>query len=398
MRIAYLFSRFPVGTQVFAVSDIAALRAMGHGVSIDGLLTQGKDAKRLVGLYGLEGLLVRHAGLRTLARFGAVVVTRPLWLPRAVAFAVAKLWKTPVALLRSLLLLPRTLEIVADLAREKPDVVHAFWGHYPVFPLLVAKRLLGVPVTMFLGAYDLFARYPLTAVALREVDAVFSHAHVNVPAILEVADIGKANVQVVHRGIPVDDFADLETGKKVRHRLCTTSALVKSKNVDKVIEAFAVVRKACPAATLVVCGDGPERGALEALAKTLGVAEAVRFTGYLKRSDVLEEMAQAEVFVFLSQKESDRLPNVVKEAMLAECGVVVSDTLGIAELVTSSKVGVVTESLEAKAVAKQVEALLRDAVRRKAMGKLARVHVLKNFTSEAAMKAYLKTWSKVANP
>ncbi|MGB4923369.1 MAG: glycosyltransferase family 4 protein, partial [Candidatus Nitrotoga sp.] len=47
------------------------------------------------------------------------------------------------------------------------------------------------------------------------------------------------------------------------------------------LEAFSIVRKAIPDAHLTIAGSGPERAKLEAMAKELGVADAVVFAGQI---------------------------------------------------------------------------------------------------------------------
>ncbi len=48
---------------------------------------------------------------------------------------------------------------------------------------------------------------------------------------------------------------------------------------------------------LLLIGDGPERAALEQLARELGVAAQVRFTGFLPRPDMLAQLAPCDVGV-----------------------------------------------------------------------------------------------------
>ncbi len=395
LRIAYLFSRFPVQTQTFAISDIQTLRNMGHKASVHGLLSWGSGTRNLVNLYGLNDMNITHATVKTLVSFLRVLVTRPTWAPRAFMYVCANLAGSPRHLISSLLALPRSLEILLELEQAKPTIIHAFWGHYPVLPLMLAQRILKLPVTMFLGAYDLYAGYPLTRNALWQSAAVFTHAYWNIPHIRNVAPVPEEKIHAVHRGIPVDDFADLDGIAKIKHRFSTVSALAASKKVDKVIETFAIIRKTLLDATLVVCGDGPERSKLEALAKSLEVDDAVIFTGYLKRHEVVRHMAQSEVFIFLSEKESDRLPNVVKEAMLTRSLCVVSPTNAIEELVTP-QTGIVLPQAGPAHAAQTVLDTLADREKLQSMAEEARTHILQHFTATVAIQRYIDVWKRLA--
>ncbi len=73
--------------------------------------------------------------------------------------------------------------------------------------------------------------------------------------------------------------------------------LVPQKHVDRIIEAFAAVRAQGLKAQLVIAGDGPERVALEALARTAGVEQAVHFCGRIPETEVGGYFQLFDVFV-----------------------------------------------------------------------------------------------------
>jgi glycosyltransferase involved in cell wall biosynthesis len=69
----------------------------------------------------------------------------------------------------------------------------------------------------------------------------------------------------------------------------------------------------------------------------LGLEDKVMFLGHVSQKKLLVKMANANFFLLMSRYESERLPNVVKEAMYQRCIVVTSDTQGINELVNHGK-------------------------------------------------------------
>ncbi|MCW8221386.1 glycosyltransferase, partial [Streptomyces griseolus] len=80
---------------------------------------------------------------------------------------------------------------------------------------------------------------------------------------------------------------------------------------------------ALPGAWLLLAGDGPEAGALRALAARLGVADRVRFAGECGEGaapDVPAVLAAMDVFVSASREESFGL--AVVEALAAGLPVV----------------------------------------------------------------------------
>src|SRR6185503_9029583 len=74
-------------------------------------------------------------------------------------------------------------------------------------------------------------------------------------------------------------------------------------------------------ARLTILGDGPLRHSLEALARSLGIADRVDTPGY---GDVLPRLRQADLFVLSSDYEG--LPAVVLEALASGVPVVTSDS------------------------------------------------------------------------
>lgn len=91
------------------------------------------------------------------------------------------------------------------------------------------------------------------------------------------------------------------------------------------LRAFALVRQALPQAQLTVAGSGPLRAELEQLARDLGVAEAVRFTGRVDTADMPALYRDADIM--LNPSLIDNMPNSVLEA-LASGALVVSTRVG----------------------------------------------------------------------
>ena len=108
------------------------------------------------------------------------------------------------------------------------------------------------------------------------------------------------------------------------------------KRPDDVLNAFAKAN--VEGAYLVFAGDGPMRASLEASAKTLGIAERVRFLGFVNQTGLPAVYRSADLFVLPS--EYDPCPAVVCEAMLCGCPVVLSDEIrGRFDLVEDGETG-----------------------------------------------------------
>jgi teichuronic acid biosynthesis glycosyltransferase TuaC len=98
--------------------------------------------------------------------------------------------------------------------------------------------------------------------------------------------------------------------------------LIASKRVDRVIREAAK-----RGVSLTVVGDGPERAALQALARQL--LPTTRFTGQLPRADALAEIAACDRLVHLSELEG--APSVIREARALGVRVLASAAGDVAE-------------------------------------------------------------------
>ncbi|MDH1655523.1 glycosyltransferase [Pseudomonas mosselii] len=97
--------------------------------------------------------------------------------------------------------------------------------------------------------------------------------------------------------------------------------LVESKGFEMLIEAFARTRAVQHGARLVILGDGPLRGQLEAQARSLGVGDRVRFYGH--REDSIRLYPAFDWLLVPSRSEG--LGLVLQEAVLSKVPVVCSD-------------------------------------------------------------------------
>ena len=190
--------------------------------------------------------------------------------------------------------------------------------------------------------------------------------------------------------LPPDDSRD-------PFRLITASALVQSKNVEAVIRAFAAAHARENRLRLDVYGDGPERPRLEKLAEDLNCSAAVSFKGHIRREELFARMNGASVFLMLSKKASERLPNVIKEALWAGCAVISSRSEGIEELIPAASIGKVVDADDLQAVAAALLAFLGETPAQSSARRCkAREFIGANFSSDASMRRYVEAWRNKA--
>ena len=395
MRVAYVTMQFPAPTETFVCSDVEALRGQSVEVHVFTLRPPHGRHEELVRERDLASVPIKALTVRrALAGLGHAI-RRPLATAGLVRWLVRSTWRQPSHLIKSLILLPGSLTIAREV--EGFDVVHLFWGHYPaiVGRLLLRQRTRPI-LSVFLGAYDLLLGYAPSGEIARAADWVFTHARANLGDIVALG-VRPDRVRVAYRGLPTALVTLLDAGDEEARdpqRVLSVARLIPDKRVEKVLEVFASVVPRWPKASLVVLGEGPERPALERMARTLGIERQVVFRGHVSRDEVVSEMRRSSALLMLSANE--RLPNVVKEAMAAGCVPVVARTPGIEELVEDGGSGFILEPDWLAEAGSRIERVFRgEGV--DAMRAAGGAHVRERFDASVSMRAYREAWVSVVD-
>ncbi|WP_329180977.1 GT4 family glycosyltransferase PelF [Streptomyces sp. NBC_01477] len=159
------------------------------------------------------------------------------------------------------------------------------------------------------------------------------------------------------------------------------------KDLETLIRAFALVREEIPEARLRIFGGTPRggedyRARCEALAAALGSAGAVSFEGRV--DDIRTAYAAGQVVMLSSISEG--FPFTLIEAMSCGRCTVSTDVGGVREAV--GETGLVVPPRDPAAMAVAALALLRDPVRRAALGEAARLRVIDQFTLRQTIDAF----------
>jgi glycosyltransferase involved in cell wall biosynthesis len=158
-------------------------------------------------------------------------------------------------------------------------------------------------------------------------------------------------------GIPDDAILAIYVGR-----------LSAEKNIENLLNHFALAHEMVSRLRLVIAGGGPQRELLAQRATELGVGPVVHFVGPLPYDQVAGYLAAADFFVTASVSEVH--PLTVIEAMASGLPVAAIASPGIADTVEHGATGMVT-SAEAGLSAAMV-AMAADPARLRLMGQTAR--------------------------
>jgi len=162
------------------------------------------------------------------------------------------------------------------------------------------------------------------------------------------------------------------------------------KNHALLVEAFAQVRADTPLYLLLV-GGGELQDAVREQVAALGLESRVRFLGV--RADVADILRASDMFVLSSRVEGN--PLSVMEAMAAGLPVVSTAVGGVPELVREGETGLLVPSEDAGALARAVQVLVDDPVRRQAMGAAARRDAVSRFDIRHTVRGYEQLYERL---
>lgn len=296
---------------------------------------------------------------------------------------------------RSRLGLVTVVRLAAHLRRLVPSIVHTH-GEAGVFWGLPAARLAGTPaVSLVYQNYDetgakmavarRLLRWPTRVVAGSNDVARFMRDRLGVPA---------ARLETIYCGIAPESFARIHPAATREHQptIVSVGRLVTRKGHRTLIDALPEIRRRHPQAEVVIIGDGPCRGDLEARARQIGLAHAVRLPGTVYPTH--EALAGASVFVFPSLAEPQGL--ALLEAFAAGVPVVASRTGGISEMLEHDVDGLLVPPGDPGALAAAVCRLLDEPAAARGMASHARGR-LAPFHVATIADAYLRLYRDVAS-
>ena len=109
----------------------------------------------------------------------------------------------------------------------------------------------------------------------------------------------------------------------------------------------------------MIVGDGPDRSALESMARELGIEERVHFRGTVGRDDVLRLFRASDAALLSSAWEN--FPHAVVEALAVGCPVVATRVGGIPEVVRDGENGLLVPPLDTDGLASAISRLADDS-------------------------------------
>ena len=261
----------------------------------------------------------------------------------------------------------------------RPEIVHTHLFHGDVYGQAAAAALR-VPVRASTKhGFDEFRANRAVALADRAA-ARLAHVHVAISRglaeyLAETEGFDADAFDVVHYGIALGPEPPPPPAEP---RLLCIGRLIPIKGHDTLLRAFARARGHVPGLTLDLAGEGALEEGLRALAAELGVADAVRFLGYVSPVAPLVERSLAVVVPSLGEG----FGLVALEAMERGRAVVASRVGGLGEIVADGVTGRLVPPGEVEPLADALAAVASEPEAAAALGAAGRERAAREFAEE----------------
>lgn len=282
-------------------------------------------------------------------------------------------------------------------ARHRIDLVHT---HENLSSTLVALTALPAACARVATAYGWWERN-------RKLKALFAlERRLALPRfdrVCTVADslrqriigsgVAAARVRVVHTGLELAQFPPTRDRDALRRRfglspeavvVGTLGRLAPEKGLHLLIDALDRLQHRHDRLALLIAGTGQERAGLEERCRALGLADRVRFAGFV--AEAIDAYRAMDVFA-LPSILPEGLPTVALEAQAAGLPVIASDIGGTRDTIAVGETGELVEPGDVAALTAAIDRLLSDPGERVRMGAAARARIERHFTLPAMIDA-----------
>ena len=295
----------------------------------------------------------------------------------------------------------RVHRLIYESMRFDAKVVHIFFGHIGVQLLPFIAASPRPVVVSFHGAdVGVDAERPAWRAALQQVfqrSVLILARSESLLDSLEKLGCPRQKLRLQRTGIPLDAWPFLARPQPAdgAWHFVQACRLVPKKGLRTTLQAFAEIAGRYPNSTLTLAGDGPLREALRHAAVSAGLADKVRFPGFLDQDALRRLIYSAHAFFHPSETPADGnregVPNALLEAMASGLPILATQHGGIPEAVTHGASGHLVPEGDAPALAHAALDLLADASRYQTMSAAARAEVSTKF-ERGAQTAILESY------
>jgi glycosyltransferase involved in cell wall biosynthesis/GNAT superfamily N-acetyltransferase len=290
------------------------------------------------------------------------------------------------------------LELVRFIKKTRPTVLHA--RNFSIWPeAALAHALTKTPLVVSYHGADPgvppLSKRVLVRGLVEITDHVFAVSAAAKALIVEQYGLPGERIDVIPNGVDTHRFSPSKgtvDRKDSRVVIGNVGRLFAVKNLALLLRAGGELKARGLDFEIVIAGDGPDKDALKALARSLGIADRVRLLG--RTEDIPNLLRSFDVFALTSDLEGH--PNALLEAMATGLPCVATQVASVPEALDGGRAGILIRPNDQKDLADAIERLATDASLRKKLGDEARARVIEAYGEEKTLDDYASLYTRAS--
>jgi teichuronic acid biosynthesis glycosyltransferase TuaC len=294
---------------------------------------------------------------------------------------------------------------VQQIYKEFPfDIIHAHVAMPDGYAAVKLKEQYEVPVVVTIHGQDLQVTIKSNEKCRESLNFVFERTDKLILVSTKLkrlmpTDQHNKKISVIGNGVPESKIFAGRKHVKPNYRkgstitLLSVSNLINTKGIDLNIRAVRQLVNKYSNLLYVIVGEGDQRPILENMVSDLGLTEHVVFTGRLPHQEVLDRMADANIFCLPSWNEAFGV--VYIEAMAQGVPVIACKGEGIEDVIEHGVNGMLIEPHDVASITKTIDYLLNNPEKAKEIGQRGSESVLDKYTWARNAEMNLKVYEEL---
>ncbi len=209
-----------------------------------------------------------------------------------------------------------------------------------------------------LGRFFFAAYRPIIKKLIQRVDGIICVSNFEASSLTNAFPESKRKIHIIHNGVDFGRLSRYKWREPVQPSILFAGRLERHKNVDKVISAFATLRKDNPSTRLTIVGRGPLRGELGQLSTSLGLEGKIQWIDGAEKGRMYELYSSSTVVVMPSEFEAYGL--VAAEAISLGVPTIVANSTALSDFVSSGLAQPVDPPITGEKLHERISQVLQD--------------------------------------
>jgi len=382
MKLLLLVGKFPQLSETFIIRKAICLSERGHHVLV--MSRRRGDKQLLQSYYPLpDNLKIEYL----IPEYGPYSLSSLCWSIYRVIFycfsypmSALKLYHFLITSSRRSSLLRNWIKFLPFINKREWDIIHAeFLGIG--YSYLGIKHLLNIKYFVSsrgseINTIEINPQKHQLVKTLQDCDGIHVVSEKMLDKIIKLG-IPEDKILVNRPAINFSQYKNLSKQETNIPLILSVGRLVWIKGLDYLLESFRLLKDKKISFRAVIIGDGPLFSELQYSISDLQLDEEVQLIGNIPPHKVSNWLQKASIFVLSSHEEG--ISNAALEAMGAGVAVVSTACGGMDEVIQHRKNGLLVPIRNPVVLSNELGSLLLDPIRRKQLGKEARITIENKF-------------------